>query len=136
MPDDILLNKVAIIERCLTRIQQVYGNDEKNLLEDLTKQDSIILNLQRACEAGIDLAMHMVRKKGLGIPQESREAFELLERAGLISPELGQRMKRMVGFRNVAVHDYQELNYSLVHTIITERLGDFEQFCKAAMSLQ
>ena len=97
MPDDVILNKVAIIERCLTRIQEVYANSEVNLFEDVTRQDSIILNLQRACEASIDLGMHLVRKKGLGIPQESREAFELLEKAGLLDRELGKRMKRMVG---------------------------------------
>jgi len=56
--DDIILNKAAIIERCIHRIQEEYAGDERNLLENLTKQDSIILNLQRACEAAIDLAMH------------------------------------------------------------------------------
>ena len=70
MPDDVLLNKAATIERCLARIQEEYGNNEKNLVENVTKQDSIILNLQRACEASIDLAMHAVRKRELGLPQD------------------------------------------------------------------
>jgi len=135
MPDDVLLNKVAIIERCLTRIQDVYANNDKNLFEDVTKQDSIILNLQRACEASIDLGMHLVRKRGLGIPQESREAFELLEKAGLLDSGLAQRMKKMVGFRNVAVHDYTDLNYEIIKVIITERLEDFSAFNKFALQL-
>ncbi len=133
MPDDVILNKVATIERCLTRIQEVYANSEKNLFEDVTRQDSIILNLQRACEASIDLGMHLVRKKGLGIPQESREAFELLEKAGLLDRELAKRMKRMVGFRNVAVHDYTDLNYEIIKVIITDRLEDFSSFSKFAL---
>ncbi len=133
MLDDVILNKVAIIERCLTRIQEVYANSEVNLFEDVTRQDSIILNLQRACEASIALGMHLVRKKGLGIPQESREAFELLEKAGLLDRELGKRMKRMVGFRNVAVHDYTDLNYEIIKVIITDRLEDFSSFSKFAL---
>lgn len=135
MPDDVLLQKASIIERCLARIEEVYENNEKNLFEDITKQDSIILNLQRACEASIDLAMHLVRKRGLGIPQESREAFDLLEGSGLLDKELAQRMKRMVGFRNVAVHDYTDLNYEVVQAILKERLGDFSAFSKFALKL-
>jgi hypothetical protein len=46
-----------------------------------TRQDAIILNIQRACEAAIDLAMHVVRRERLGIPQETRQAFELLRDA-------------------------------------------------------
>jgi hypothetical protein len=56
--DEIVLNKAATIERCLRRITDEYAGDLANLEEDLTRQDSIILNIQRACEASIDLAMH------------------------------------------------------------------------------
>lgn len=76
--DDLVLNKAAIIERCVRRIDEEYEGDAANLEEDLTRQDSIILNIQRACEASIDLAMHLVRKFALGIPQDSRQAFDLL----------------------------------------------------------
>jgi uncharacterized protein YutE (UPF0331/DUF86 family) len=67
--DDVALNKAAIIERCLLRVDQEYGGNFANLEQNLTRQDSIILNIQRACEASIDLAMHLVRKDALGIPQ-------------------------------------------------------------------
>ena len=69
MVDDVLLNKVAIIERCLERLEQEYRGHENELEDDLTRQDSIILNLQRCCEAAIDLAMHEVRVHRLGLPQ-------------------------------------------------------------------
>ena len=75
---DIVMNKSAMVERCLMRVKEVYQDNPKTL-EDFTKQDSIILNIQRACEATIDLAMHVVSSQKLGIPQSSREAFELLE---------------------------------------------------------
>jgi uncharacterized protein YutE (UPF0331/DUF86 family) len=84
MVDDVLLNKVAIIERCLARLEQEYLGHEDGLDTNLTRQDSIILNLQRCCEAAIDLAMHGVRVRRLGLPQESREAFTLLHDVGLL----------------------------------------------------
>ena len=133
MADDVVLNKAAIVERCLARVRQVHGGDDANLLEDQTRQDSMLLNLQGACEATIDLAMYVVRKRRLGLPQESREAFDLLEQAGLLAPELARAMRAMVGFRNVAVHSYRELDLAIVRSIIHERLSDFEAFASHAL---
>ena len=135
MVDDVLLNKVASIERCLKRVADEYVGHENELETDYTRQDSIVLNLQRACEAAIDAAMHQVRIKGLGIPQESRDAFRMLEEAGLLSDELSAHMQAMVGFRIVAVHDYQKLNLAIVREIINERLDDFRQFAKVMVSI-
>ena len=70
MIDDIDLNKAAIIRRCLKRIAEEYQDDPTSL-NDFTAQDSIVLNLLRACEAAIDLAMHRVAQRRLGIPQSS-----------------------------------------------------------------
>lgn len=117
MKNEVILNKISTIERCIKRIQDVYGNAPENL-EDYTKQDSIILNIQRACEASIDLAMHIVAGKKLGLPQSSREAFDLLVDADLLSKELASKLKAMVGFRNIAVHDYQSVNLDIVRQII------------------
>ncbi|NOX92197.1 MAG: DUF86 domain-containing protein, partial [Gammaproteobacteria bacterium] len=125
MVDDVLLNKAASIERCLGRVVDEYAGHEDELETDYARQDSIVFNLQRACEAAIDAAMHQVRIKGLGIPQESRDAFRMLEAAGLLSAELSSHMQAMVGFRNVAVHDYQKLNLAIVRAILGERLDDF-----------
>ena len=130
MADDVLLNKAAAIERSVRRAREEYGGDEANLTADQTRQDAIILNLQRACESSIDAAMHLVRVHRLGIPQETREAFDLLEGAGRLTPTLAARLKKMVGFRNVAVHDYQRLNLVIVRQILVEHLDDFLEFTR------
>lgn len=85
MVSDVLLNKAAIIECCLARVESEYHGREDELETNYTCQDSIILNLQRACEASIDAAMHLVRVKKLGVPQESRDAFDMLGEAGISS---------------------------------------------------
>lgn len=132
MADDVILNKVQTIERCLNRIIDVYENNPANL-KDFTKQDSIILNVQRACEASIDLAMHTVAKKKLGVPQTSREAFDLLQKADIIDEQMARKMKAMVGFRNIAIHDYQAVNISIVQQIIEKHLDDFRVFTKVML---
>ncbi len=133
MADDVLVNKAAAIERAVGRVREVYGADDANLVADQTRQDAIILNLQRACESSIDAAMHLVREHRLGVPQETREAFDLLERAGRLEASLATRLRRMVGFRNVAVHDYQKLNLDVVRRIIVERLDDFLEFTRVLL---
>ncbi len=128
MADDVILNKAGSIERCLRRITEEFAGDRQNLAANQTKQDAIVLNLQRACETAIDLAMYVISQRRLGLPQESRDAFALLQTAGILPSELAGRMQRMVGFRNVAVHEYTRLNLDIVLTIITKHLDDFRTF--------
>lgn len=128
MVDDVLLNKVAIIERCVARVREVHAGDARNLHQDLTRQDSIVLNIQRACEAAIDLAMHAVSNNRLGVPQDSREAFDMLEAAGLVPTELALSLRRMVGFRNVAVHEYRKVSLDVVEQILARGLDDLLAF--------
>lgn len=127
--DDVVLNKAETIERCLKRIHEEYDNNPTHL-QNYTKQDSIILNIQRASEASIDLAMHTIAKKRLGVPQTSREAFDLLHHADIIDVDLTVRMKAMVGFRNITVHDYQTINLIVVQQIIEKHLDDLRAFTK------
>lgn len=133
--DDIILNKASIIERCIERIHEEYKNDPENL-ENYTKQDSIILNIQRACEAAIDMAMHVVSVKKLGLPQQSRDVFELLYENGIISKKLKNNLAGMVGFKNIAVHNYQEIKLDIIQKIIEEHLQDIEEFKVKCLSLE
>ena len=127
MIDDILINKIQTIKKCIKRINDEYDNNSENL-NDLTKQDAIILNIQRACEASIDIAMHVVSEKEFGLPQNSRDAFEFLNKNNILDKILTTKMKAMVGFRNIAIHDYQALNIEILRNIIEKHIKDFGDF--------
>lgn len=127
MGNDIILNKIETIERCLERIKEVYDNNPNNI-KNFTLQDSMILNLQRAIEATIDIAMYLVSERKLGLPQSSRDAFDILQENGLISDELLLKINNMIGFRNIAVHNYQKLNIEVLNNIIEIHLNDFNEF--------
>ena len=134
MNSDIILNKVQTIHRCIKRINEEYlsGSDS---LSDYTRQDSIILNILRACETSIDLAMHIVSERCLEVPQNSRDAFEIIFRNGIIDKQLEQKLKAMVGFRNIAVHDYQAISIEIVKGIVENHLNDFREFADIVMRL-
>ncbi|MEI6729171.1 MAG: DUF86 domain-containing protein [bacterium] len=129
MVDDVILNKIANVERCLERINTEFsGLGNAELETNYTVQDSIILNLERASQATIDLSSHIIKTKNWGLPQSSREVFDLLEKEKVISPETSKNMKNMVGFRNPAVHDYTKLNISVIQSIVENNLADFTVF--------
>ena len=133
--NDVIINKIATIERCLNRINTVYQEVGDKFSTDYTRQDSIVLNLQRACEAAIDISNVIIKQKRLGIPQSSRDSFELLLKAQLLPEELTINLKKMVGLRNIAVHDYQELNLPIIKYVIEHRLTDFKLFIKLIKQL-
>ncbi|SBS35858.1 hypothetical protein MAQ5080_03295 [Marinomonas aquimarina] len=130
------LNKLATIDRCLKRIREVYDLAKEQFDTDYTSQDSIILNLQRACEASIDAVNILNKQHNTGIPQSSRDSFELLKKAGLISSPLALNLQKMVGLRNVAVHDYQTLNLEIVKHVVENKLSDFEDFIASVKELE
>ncbi len=133
MADDVLLNKAATIERCVLRAREEYATDPATFSGNLTRQDAAILNIQRACEAALDIGQHLIRRERLGIPQSVRDVFTLLAQAGWIDADLAGKLKRMVGFRNIAVHDYQALQLSITVVVIEKHLDEFLQYSKALL---
>jgi uncharacterized protein YutE (UPF0331/DUF86 family) len=129
VPDDVVVQKLATIDRCLRAIRGYIAGDLDRLHEPMVL-DAVVLNIQRACEQAIDAACREVSRLGLGVPVDSADAFSLLERERLLSPPLAERMRRMVGFRNVAVHEYRRLDPAVVRTVVEYRLGDFEDLCR------
>ncbi|MEQ1760150.1 MAG: DUF86 domain-containing protein [Vicinamibacterales bacterium] len=89
MADDVLLNKAAAIERAVQRVREEYAGDDRNLVDNQTRQD--------------------------------------------IDAHLADRLKKMVGFRNVAVHDYQKLNLDIVRRIVVDHLDDFLTFTRTIL---
>jgi len=128
MPDpDVVLAKVAAVQRCLKRIQETTMLEPESL-DDIDKQDIFVLNLQRSVQAVIDLATHVVASEGLGLSDTVKGNFKLLQDAGVISKELAAKMESMVGFRNIAMHDYQAIDKDILKSILIHNLKDLEDF--------
>ncbi len=125
MVDDVLINKAAIIERCVRRAREEYAADPASFASNYTRQDAAILNIQRACEAALDMGQHLIRRERLGVPQSARDVFALLAHGDWITGELAESLKRMVGFRNMAVHDYATLQLPITVRIIEIHLDEF-----------
>ena len=130
MADDVLLNKAATIERCVARAREEYAADPETFATNFTRQDAAILNVQRACEAALDMGHHIIRRESPGLPQSARDVFALLANTHWLDPELAVAMKHMVGFRNIAVHEYQTLQLPITVNIIQSHLDEFLAFSR------
>lgn len=130
----VIINKFDSIQKCIKRIEEEYENNPENL-KDYRKMDGIVLNLQRACETVTDIAMYMISTRKLGIPQTKKEAFELLEKNKLISEEVCKNMKGMIGFRNIAIHDYKQIDKSILQDVIENHLSDLIEFARQMLTI-
>jgi uncharacterized protein YutE (UPF0331/DUF86 family) len=133
MADDVLLKKAAIVERSVGRAREEFAAAGAGFATDFTRQDAAVMNIQRACEAVVDMANHIVRRDRLGVVSSARESFDTLVSAGFITQELAEAMKHMVGFHNLAVHDYQRLLLAVAERVIQRDLDDLLAFSEVVV---
>jgi uncharacterized protein YutE (UPF0331/DUF86 family) len=132
---EVLSQKIASLQRSVSRAREELARAGQNFARDYTAQDAAVLNAIRACETSIDLANMVIRRRRLGIPNESRESFELLVRENIVNADLGAHLQRMVGFRDLAVHRYRELDMQIVATVISKDLDDLLTFAETVRPL-
>ena len=125
----VVLNKVESIERCVKRIDEIYGGDIKRL-NDYLYQDAIVLNIQRACQQSIDLSMYLCSKLAFGIPKSSRDSFAILKENGILTEKTSNLMEKMVGFRNIVIHEYQSVELEVIKFIVEKGVSDFLSYTK------
>jgi uncharacterized protein YutE (UPF0331/DUF86 family) len=132
--NDVLINKIQSIHRCVARAREEYQLANGNFKQNYSHQDAAILNITRACEQCIDLGSHIIKIRKIGIPNDSREVFQLLAAKQIISLKLADKLQKMIGFRNMIVHEYQQINIDIVITVIETGLNELIEFCDTILS--
>lgn len=128
MVDDVLINKAASILQCAARAGEEYAGDPDGLATNFTRQYAAILTIHRARKASVVMGMQVNRCERLGVKQSARNTLTLLEQRGWITLATAEHMKRKVGFRNLAVHDYQTLQLPTTLNILQHHMDDFLAF--------
>jgi uncharacterized protein YutE (UPF0331/DUF86 family) len=125
---DMVQTKLESLMRCVRRVELKRPASIEILENDLDLQDIIVVNIERAVQISVDLALHWMSASGLPVPETMSQAFIMASSKGLIPSGLAQRLARSVGFRNIAVHAYEKINWSIVYAIATEHMNDFREF--------
>ena len=129
MEDEGLVSaKLESLMRCIHRIELKRPDSLATLEADLDVQDILAVNLERAVQLCVDICMHLLSSRGLPVPGTMAEGFGAAADAGHFPPELAKRLARGVGFRDIAVHQYDKINWKIVYDIVWKRLGDFREF--------
>ena len=127
MDKAVVQQKLLSLQRCIQRIREKTPESATTLEGDFDLQDIIVLNLQRAVQISIDIATHVLAET-TSSPSTMAEAFLLLHQEHVLSQDVAKRMSRSVGLRNVAVHEYTNLDWNIVHTVALHHLSDFVQY--------
>lgn len=130
MDREVIEQKLESLRRCLQRIQQKCPASAEVLAVDFDLQDIVALNLTRAIQLCVDIGAHLIAGSDALPPATMGQTFDVLAELGYIHPELAIHMKKAVGFRNVSVHNYEAINWQIVHAIATRHLGDFRDFAQ------
>lgn len=131
MDREVIDSKLESLRRCLERLRNKLPVSASDMTRDLDLQDVIALNLIRAVQISTDIAAHVVAERGWQIPATMGESFQLLAEQGFLSNDTAQRMRAAVGFRNIAVHSYQRIDWLIVQAILEHHLADFDAFAAA-----
>lgn len=131
MDRDLVETKLESLRRCVERIADKTPPSVDQLVRDPDLQDIIALNLQRAVQLSVDIAAHLIAETDAVPPTTMAENFEVLRKLQIIDSLLAERLTKAVGFRNIAVHSYQAINWNIAYQICRHHLDDFRQFAKA-----
>jgi len=130
MDREIIEQKLESLRRCLRRIETKCPADALTLMTDIDLQDIIALNLSRAVQICVDIGAHLIASMETPPPDTMGQTFDLLAQEGILNNILAANLKKAVGFRNIAVHNYESINWIIVHSIIRYHLADFTEFAK------
>ena len=134
MRDEVIERKLESLLRCVVRVESKGAVDSAMLEADLDLQDVLVLNLTRAVQICADVASRLLPVARIPSTPSMKEAFVALQRYGVLTEHTAERMQKAVGFRNMAVHEYDSLSMEIVAAIATKHLKDFRVFATEVLA--
>lgn len=131
MDRQLIAEKLESLRRCIKRIEDKCPDTVEALISNWDLQDIVTLNLTRAMQLCVDISALIIAQTEETPPETMGAVFDTLARLSLLDTELAIRMKKSVGFRNIAVHNYKVIDWMIVHAICRKHLRDFKAFAEA-----
>lgn len=137
MDREVVEQKLESLCHYLRRIETRCPTDAAMLITDFDLQDIVLVNFTCAVQISVDIGAHLIAGMEVPPPDTMGQTFDLLAQQGVLSNKLASSLKKAVGFRNIAVHNYESINWNIVHSIVKYHLADFSEFAKVvAMRLE
>ena len=127
---EVIRKRLDKLNEYLTILERMRNYDLDDFLGNPERYASVERFLQLAIETINDMASHVIAQQELGAVNASRDIPRLFQTRGYIDQSLEQQWIRMIGFRNILVHDYLEVNRTIVYEVLQDNLVDLRQLEK------
>lgn len=127
---DVVKGKLIYMNEGLNRLLKKRQTSLKQLKSDKDLQDIILYNLQVCIQSCIDIAAHIISDESWPPAETLAGLFDVLSQKGVIGSALNDKMRAMVGLRNIIVHEYQKIDFDKVYMFLQAELEDFKLFAK------
>jgi len=123
----IIRRHLAALRQSLEVLATRSGVSVEELDTDIEGRWLVERGLQLCAQNTLDIATHIAASRGRDVPDYA-SAIDELGRLGVLTHEFAREFRSVAGFRNVLVHGYLDVNLDVLHTLLHDRLGDFESF--------
>ena len=130
----VILRKISELELYQKQIREFSDITLQGYKADWKTQRIVERTLQIMIETCADIANHIVSDRGMRSPTSYTDTFKVLFENNIIDSELFTIMEKMAKFRNIVVHQYEEVDAEIVIFILKKHLGDFERFKEAILA--
>lgn len=129
----VVLSRLAKLDEYVSRLKRFESVSFQEYHDNQDMQALVERYLQLAIQMCIDIANYIIARKKLGFPFEQKNIFVLLAKQGIISNDLSIRIKGIVSFRNILVHNYMDIDPEKVYRILKQGFNDFDEFARSAV---
>ncbi len=136
MTDEVFERRTRRFEEALEFLERIAETPWERFSSDPEKYASAERFLQIAVEVLSDLGAHVVARVAAGPVDRYRDVPDRLLEAGRLTEAQAELWRRVVGFKNVIVHDYLDVDRAIVYDVLRHRLGDLRELHRAVLSAQ
>ena len=123
-----VIYKFQQLDEYLGLLQTISRTPMENFLKDKILIGSAKYYLQVSIECCLDVANHIIASEKFRAPRDYADSFMVIQEQGIISSELGDRLRQMAKFRNRLVHLYGEIDNSYVYNYLQDDIKDTKEF--------
>ena len=119
---------ISSMRESVSILKELKNLSEPDFNADVHKQGSAKYNFVTSIEACIDIANHMISRKGFRAPEDYADTFRVLVESNILEKGFASELEKMARFRNRLVHLYWKVDVGEIWRILQSRLGDFEKY--------
>jgi len=130
---NVVLRKLSELEIYVAQVKEFSNITLQQYKADWKTQRIIERTLQMIIETCVDVANHIISDSDMRPPKTYADTFRVLSENEILGTKLFTVLEKMVKFRNIVVHQYEEVDAEIVMVILEKHLGDFEEFKKTIL---